>query len=250
MASSTVPPTAPAVVETTVAPAPTTATTEAPPTSASTTTITTVAVSQPPVLYSEADLRVVPEDADVLAAASRAEWFVSDYFTADSEENTAAAVLDALPPGTELPPMPHEEGSGITYVEWARAFRIETEGDGVYTVGVLFRSLVSPEGGAYYRIRMRAVEVTVVVGVDGGTTVLDLPAAVPVPDGPLAAPQRSDPIVPPGDVADRAVALALEWGSDPLVLGATLEEEGWRVVLTVADEIGSRWPVVVRVPVE
>jgi hypothetical protein len=146
--------------------------------------------------------------------------------------------------------MPHDGGYGITYVEWARAFSVEPQGDGVFTVAVLYRSLVSPEGGTYYRVRMRAVEVTVAVGPDGGTTVLDLPSVVSIPQGPAVSPQLTEPIVPPGDVADEAIAVASAWGTDPSVLGATLEQEGWRVVLAVGDEIGSRWPVVVRVPVE
>lgn len=212
---------------------------------------TTTAPPDPsPPLYTEADLRAVPEEAFVRAAVARAEWFVTDYFTADSEENGVSDILGALLPGTELPTMPQEVASAITYVEWARAFRVEAEGDGVYTVGVLFRSLATAESDVYYRTRMRAVEVTVAVGVDGGTTVLDLPAAVPIPVGPLVSLPRSEPIVPPPEVAAEAVLAASGWGDDPSVLGATLEPEGWRVVVTTGDEIGTRWPLIVRVPVE
>lgn len=146
--------------------------------------------------------------------------------------------------------MPQEQDVGVTYVEWARAFRVEPQGDGRYTVAVMFRSLASPEGAAYYRVPMRAVEVTVAVGADGGTTVLDLPSAASLPEGPAVLPWHSDAVAPPADVAADAVAAASAWGSEPLVLSATLESEGWRVVVAVGDEIGSRWPVVVVLPVD
>jgi hypothetical protein len=184
-------------------------------------TTTAVAETEPPVMYSEADLRTVPEDAFVRTAMARAEWFVTDYFTADSGENSVSDILGALPAGTELPPMPQDGGFGVTYVEWARAFRVEPRGDGVYTVAVLYRSLASPEGDAYYRVRMRAVEVTVAVGPDGGTTVLDLPSPLSIPQGPPVSPRFTESIAPPGDVAAEAVAVASTWGADPSVLGAT-----------------------------
>jgi hypothetical protein len=247
-ASTAVETTVPATVTTAPAVQPDTTTIEV-----TTTTIeptTTLPSAEPPVLYSEADLRTVPEEAFVRAAIARAEWFVTDYFTADSEDNGVADILGALPAGTELPPMPQEQDVGVTYVEWARAFRVEPEGDGRYTVAVMFRSLASPEGGAYYRVPMRAVEVTVAVGADGGTTVLDLPSAARLPDGPAVLPWHSDPAAPPVDVAADAEAIASAWGSEPSVLSATLESDGWRVVVAVGDEIGSRWPVVVVVPVE
>jgi hypothetical protein len=254
-ATTTTPPTVPAATE--VPPAPvlppagTAAALEEPePATTVAAATTTIASSDPPVLYSEADLRTIPEDAFVRAAVARAEWFVADYFTADAEPNGTTDVLSALPPGTELPEMPQEGDGGLSYVEWAHAFRVEAEGDGVYAVGVLYRSLAAPVGGAFYRIRVRAVEVRVAVGTDGGTRVLDMPAAVPIPDGPLGSSWPSESVSPPPEVAEQAVLAASEWGHDPLVLSATLRPDSWRVVVTAADEVGNRWPVVVAVPVD
>ena len=54
-------------------------------------------------LYSEADLMADPPDPDARAAIVRAEWFVTDYFTADYEPKGSADVRAALPGGASRP---------------------------------------------------------------------------------------------------------------------------------------------------
>ena len=52
---------------------------------------------------------------------------------------------------------------------------------------------------------------------------------------------------PPQPVTDRALDLASAWG-DPLgVLEGADTGAGWRVVVTIADEFGTPWPLVVLV---
>ena len=90
---------------------------------------TTIGLPELPGLYSEADLMAFPMVAPERAAATRAEWFVYDYFTADMEPTGSADVLSALPSGAELPEMPQDSASSLSYVEWARAFRVEEIGE-------------------------------------------------------------------------------------------------------------------------
>ena len=48
-------------------------------------------------------------------------------------------------------------------------------------------------------------------------------------------------------MADDALASVAGWGGEPRLVAAYAEEAGWRVVLTLADEVGNRWPVAVFV---
>jgi hypothetical protein len=193
-------------------------------------------------LYSEADLMADPPDPGERSATVRAEWFVTDYFTADYEPTGSADVRAALPGAAELPDLPHDGSGGISYVEWARTFDVEPAPDGAYLVSVAFRTLAAPPDGAFIRLPVRAVEVLVDVG-DSGATVLDLPrpAALPIGPEPEAWPEPSD--TPPVEVVDRAAARASIWGSEPRIVSAAAIASGWRVVLTVADDVGNRWPL-------
>ena len=181
------------------------------------------------------------------AAVARAEWFVTDYFTADLEPTGSADVRAALPGGASVPEMPQDSAGSLSYVEWARAFRVEEVGDGRYRVGVVFRSLGAPPERGFYRLPVRAVEVTVEVAADGGSTVIDLPTPVALPAGPEAEAWAEETAEPPQWVLDAAVAASAGWGTEPRLVGAQSGETGWRVVLTLADEVGNRWPVVVAV---
>ena len=90
---------APVAVATTpiaTAPMPTTPAVALPVPPPVTTTTTTLAA---PVLYAEADLMAFPPDLGARAAVARAEWFVTDYFTADLEPNGTADLRGALPAG-------------------------------------------------------------------------------------------------------------------------------------------------------
>lgn len=199
------------------------------------------------LLYTEADLMAFPESAGERAAVARAEWFVTDYFTADLEPNGSSDVRTALPSGADLPEMPQDSTSSLSYVEWARAFRVEDLGGGLFRVGVLFRSLGAPPDRGFSRLPVRAVEVLVQVSEDGGSVVADLPAPVALPAGPEPQAWPEESQEPPRRVADAALAMVAGWGEEPRLVSAARGESGWRVVLTLADEVGNRWPAAVFV---
>ena len=201
----------------------------------------------PVPLYSEADLMAFPSGTEERAAVARAEWFVTDYFTADLEPNGSADVLVALPAGVDLPELPQDTASALSYVEWARAFRVDEADLGVYRVGVVYRALGAPPDRGFYRLPVRAVEVTVAVSSRGGSVVVDLPTPVPMPAAPEPDPWPVTEGEPPAEVVEGAIAAAAGWGSEPRLVVAQPVSEGWRVVLTMADEVGNRWPVTVRV---
>jgi len=117
-------------------------------------------------------------------------------------------------------------------------------------VGVVFRALGAPPDRGFYRLPVRAVEVLVQVNADGGSVVVDLPTPVALPAGPEPEAWADDPQDPPRRVADAALARVAGWGDEPRLLSATRGEGGWRVVLTLADEVGNRWPASVFVEVE
>lgn len=193
-------------------------------------------------LYSEADLMADPPDPAARSAVVRAEWFVSDFFTADYEPTGSGDVRSALPGSAELPALPQDGSGGISYVEWARAFKVEEVGDGTYLVSVLFRALGAPADGSFVRLPVRAVQVHVDVLGDGAA-ILDLPRPIALPAGPEPAPWPEETVDPPGDVVDLAAARASVWGSEPRIVSAAQVAGGWRVVATVADSVGNRWPL-------
>ena len=204
------------------------------------------APAAPPIsaapLYSEADLMADPADPSERSAIVRAEWFVTDFFTADYEPTGSADVRAALPGAADLPDMPQDGRGGISYVEWARAFRVDEVGDGAYLVGVAFRTLAAPPDGAFIRLQVRAVEVMVGVGEDGAS-VLDLPRPTALPVGPEPTPWPEPSDNPPQSVVDIAGARASVWGSEPRIVSAASITGGWRVVITIADDVGNRWPL-------
>jgi hypothetical protein len=217
-------------------------------TAAATTTAGFGPLPQLPGLYSEADLMALPPAGPERAAATRAEWFVYDYFTADMEPTGSADIAAALPSGAALPEMPQDAVGSLSYVEWARAFDVREIGEGTYRVAVVFRALGAPPDRGFVRLAARAVEVTVQVSTDGGTAVIDLPSPVPLPAAsePQPWPEEVVEDAPPA-VVDGAILAAAAWGTEPRLVGAQPVEGGWRVVLTVADEVGNRWPVSIRV---
>ena len=103
------------------------------------------------VVVSEADLKAADAavapflDDGVLAAVARAEWFVSDWHTADGSDATAASIVTALAPGVEIAPTRDEENA--TFVEWARAGSVERT-DAGFRVVVLYRQIASSGAGA------------------------------------------------------------------------------------------------------
>lgn len=197
-------------------------------------------------LYSEADLMADPPDPSARAAITRAEWFVTDFFTADLEPSGSAEVRAALP-GWVTADLAQEGSDSVSYVEWARAFRVEEAGGGLYRVAVAFRALGAPPDRGFTRLPVRAVEVLVAVGEDGGTTVVDLPEPVALPPGPEPEEPGWVEGSPPQSVVDTVSARASVWGSEPRILSAVHLDGDWRVVVSVADAVGLRWPLAMRV---
>lgn len=193
-------------------------------------------------LLSEADLRaeLTAGPSGWSSAEMRAEWFVADYFTRDGAGGRDAELAGAL--GR---PAPQVEPGATTYVEWARAWSSEDRGDGRFRVSVAFRAITDTEAG-FVRGLVRGVAVTIQVGAEGGTRVVDLPEPIALPAAPMLAPV-SDAQAVPETVALEALAIAHRWGDEATVIEGRQAEGAWQVTVTVADEHGARWPVVVPV---
>jgi hypothetical protein len=203
--------------------------------------VETVSSSTTAVL-SEADLMAAVPAVAELAAVARAEWFVTDYFTVDGsipEELISAFVNDAT-----VPDLPNGAGNGISYVEWARAFDVRPTVTG-YAISVVFRSLTEEPDGAFVRGPVRAVDVLIAVE-DGETAVAELP----IPILPPVYHAIDGWMVTDGQVHDEAITATLDYAgmfdenAEVVESGAAGPE--WRVVFTVGDRSGNRWPVVMR----
>ena len=199
-------------------------------------TTTTAAV------LSEADLMAVQPSVAEMAAVARAEWFVTDYFTIDGplpEELISAFVNDAL-----LPDLPGSADADISYVEWARAFDIRPTATG-YAVSVVFRSLTEEPDGAFVRGPVRAVDV--LVAVDGGETAI---AELPIPILPPVYHTIDGWMESEGEAHDEAIAATLDYAGmfdeNAVVVQSGTSGPEWRVVFTIGDRSGNRWPVVMR----
>lgn len=193
-------------------------------------------------VHSEADLMAVQPSIVELSAIARAEWFVTDYFTVDGpipEELISAFVNDA-----SLPDLPDPAEADISYVEWARAFDIRPTERG-YAVSVVFRALTEEPEGAFVRSPVRAVDVLVAVH-DGETAIADLPIPILPPvyhtiDGWMQTE---------GDAHEEAIVATLDYAGmfdeDAVVVQSGAAGPDWRVVFTIGDRSGNRWPVVMR----
>ena len=205
-------------------------------------TITTTTTTTTTAVLSEADLMAVQPSIAELSAVARAEWFVTDYFTVDGplpEELISAFVNDAA-----LPDLPSPADADISYVEWARAFDIRPTASG-YVVSVVFRSLTEEPGGVFIRSPVRAVDVLVAVD-DGETAIADLPIPILPPvyhtiDGWMETE---------GEAHDEAIAATLDYAGmfdeNAVVVQSGTSGPEWRVVFTIGDRSGNRWPVVMR----
>lgn len=196
------------------------ATTPADPVAVATPTPVTVA---PPTLYSEADLMaVLPEEEQRLAAA-HAEWFTTDALTVTSDEVQ-------------------------TYVEWARAFRVDASQPDVYEVDVAYRLLIEdPDTATFARAPLAAVRVRMSRTLDGSLAVDDLPTPVEIP---VATPTSDWPEAAAisDDVAAEALARLSELGLEGTVVGGHATEDGWRIVVDAAHPGGPSLPMVLRLP--
>jgi len=216
----------------------------APPVTSTTTTTAPVTseLTTTTGVLSEADLMAVEPATAELGAVARAEWFVTDYFTVDGpipEELLSAFVADA-----DLPDSFRGTASGTSYVEWARAYGVRPTADG-YAVSVVFRSLTEEPDGSFVRGPVRAVEVLVAVQ-DGETAIADLP----IPIMPPVYNSIEGWMKTEEEARDDAVAATLEYAGlfdeSAEVVGSGAVGPEWRVVFTIGDRSGNRWPVVMR----
>lgn len=143
--------------------------------------------------------------------------------------------------------MPVSDGSAISYVEWARAVSVTADLDGSFDVTVWFRTLVGDLESGFARTDVRAVEVRLVTDDAGRLAVADVPAITVVePVG--VAPNWPTSAAPPDALVAGAAEATADFGSDAQLEAAGLNEEGWRLVFSVGDASGLRFPVLVRIP--
>jgi len=195
-------------------------------------------------LYSEADLMAVIPEEEQRIAATRAEWFVRDFFTVDGDTVTATEVRAALPGGLDVV-LPHDTGGGISYVEWVGVLAVRADGPTRYAVDVAFRTLAGSGAGPLERQAVRAVRV--LVGINDGTiaSVLDLPEPIPVPAASIDV-VLPEPAEAPDEVVRAAFAAGSTFGSVDLVSGSGVDASGWRFVVLASDASGLQFPLVVR----
>jgi len=201
--------------------------------------ITTTTVTDMPA---EADLMAIEPATVELGAIARAEWFVTDYFTVDGpipEELVSAFVNDAV-----LPDLPGGADAATSYVEWARAYDIRPRADG-YAVSVVFRSLTEEPDGSFVRGPVRAVDV--LVAVDGDETAI---ADLPIPTLPPVYHSIDGWMDMSESASNDAIAATLDYASmfdeQAEVVESGADGREWRVVFTIGDRSGNRWPVVMR----
>lgn len=206
--------------------------------------VTTLPTAAPEeAILTEADLLAVVPGQGEVGAAARAEWFVTDYFSSGGDPAASRAVLDALPEGSRLPAA---GGPGSTsYVEWVATSRIESVGNDRFRSTVLFRALVPADDGSYVRLPVQAVDVIVEVDPAGGTRVVDLPMPVGVPTGPPGSTWADPSEEIPDLIRTAALGMAGSWGTEPTLIEGNERQGGWRVVVSVADGAGVRWPLTV-----
>ena len=197
-----------------------------------------------PQIYSEADLMAALPARPELEAIARAEWFVTDYFTVDGDRSLADGVAAALPDAVALP---SSEGQAISYVEWARAVKVADNLDGSYQVTVWFRTLAGTAESGFNRTGVRAVDVRLATDELGRLAIADIPIAQVVEPLGIAPAWPTASSASP-EVVAAAAADASVLGSDPELQTAGEDEDGWRLVFSVGDASGLRFPIVVRSP--
>ena len=204
----------------------------APPALGVATSSTSVATTAAAAPLSEADLRAPDETDDASLFAMYAEWIVRDYFTVDGSAADPAGQGDHMPVAVR------------TYVEWARVWDVESLGDGIHRASVAYQSITETATG-FRRTEPRAVAIQL-SGV-GDSMVADLPEPIDLPTpAQLIEMPAGDEL--PQPVVDQALDMALAWGTPKSVVGGTDLGDGWRVVVTIEDEFGTAWPMMVAVP--
>jgi hypothetical protein len=227
---------------------------------ASPATTTVIATTVPDEMSSTAATvatTMVMSEADLIAAdpapgididvRARAEWFVTDFFTVDGDPEAGDEIRQAFVSDAVIPPLPHDETDpgGVSFVEWARAYRIETIEPGRFAVDVAFRTVRLAEDGGYRRGPVHAVEIIVVAaGSEVGIADLPNPIVPPRADGLSGWSAPTDPAT--DDVLAAAAEYAFLFDAEPEVVEANGAADDWRAVVTIGDGSGIRWPLAVR----
>jgi hypothetical protein len=109
----------------------------------------------------------------------------------------------------------------------------------------VFRSLTEEPDGTFVRGPVRAVDV--LVAVDGGETAI---AELPIPILPPVYHTIEGWMKSEGEAHDEAIAATLEYAGmfdeNAVVVQSGASGPDWRVVFTIGDRSGNRWPVVMR----
>lgn len=188
-------------------------------------------------LYTEDELRA-NEEIELWSVAAKAEWFVADYFTIDGSNQDETAIESAFPSGWPLPDLPQGESDRRSFVEWARTVEIQNDAN-LYNVVVAFRVLEATATDGYQRLPIKAVRVTLEIK-DGGLAVSDIPQPWSLPSMHTALPQFVSE-EPPAEVVAQATTGLEGWGTEPRIESAWKSDTGWRMVVSLADELGHRW---------
>lgn len=198
------------------------------------TTATTQVRFAAPSVYSEADLMALVPGDDDLQMRMAAEAFVHSYFS--GEESLG-----------ELIGSPAASVGHVSYVEWARAYQIETDDTGGYSVSVGFQLVVGPIGGPFNRLPVRSVAIRLRSESEGV-----VPHGLPVllvdrPFGDRAVLRDLVDVTDiPRDLVRSAVEAASSWGDAQAVTGR-LEGDIWTVLVEVAGAAGGHWTVAVEI---
>lgn len=202
---------------------------------------TTTSTTVPP---SEADLRAPVEPGDDALAMMRAEWFVTDFFTVDGDPAQLAAIEEAFAAGVDAPLLPHEEPerTSVNYVEWARAYDVESVADGTFAVDVAYRLIGDDGTGHFTRSAVRAVQVLVMAG-DGASAVADLPTPIPPPGAAEAFAVRMLEGKAAVETAEAALRYARSFDETAELVSISAEGDAWRAVVLVDGGAGIRFPV-------
>jgi len=179
-------------------------------------------VATPPQAVAEADLYAVPPDTLRSQASAFAEWFVSEYLTADGSADEPNTLRTLLPADLPLPEAP--DGT-LTFVEWVVALEVVEAGPGQFEVDVLARYMVASGGEPYQRLEPEVFTVTVAADESGFRIV--------------GAPRIRPAEVPAADVVgfvelpSEVLNAVTQLRPDSTVIGGISNQDGsWTVSLT------------------
>lgn len=178
-------------------------------------------VATPPQVVAEADLYALPPDSLRNQASAHAEWFVTEYLTADGSDVETNTLRSLLPPDLPLPTVP--DGT-LTFVEWVLTLEVVEAGPGRFDVDVLARYMVASGGEPYQRLDPEIFTVTVAVDETGPRIV----------GAPRVRPAEVLEAIAIGliELPPEAVSAVSQLRPDSTVLGGIANQDGsWTVTL-------------------